>query len=436
MTFHRAPSWAAIGIVALSAIALAGGLQTPVAASAMQTPVAADDFFSVGPGAKLAVAGPGLLSNDTHSAGAEEVTFQGSAGPYHGTLAAEPGTANGGFTYRSEPGFSGYDAFSYCVISATPSPCWSNRATVVIKVGEPTVTRVAGADRYEGAVRISQRTNTSGSSIVFVASGQSFPDALGAVPVAASRAASLILTEAERLPPGTREEIRRLRPDAVAVVGGARTVSDRVLEEIRSIVAPGAQVVRISGADRFAVSRTLATDWMGAATHAFVSSGLNFPDALAAGAVAGARKQPVLLLDGGASTVDSATQATLLTRATSTITIVGGPASVSSGVESTLGGIAVVGRVSGADRYEVAVNLSKASVAGSRVVYLVTGQNYPDALVGGVWAAQDNAPMYLAPGDCVPTAVLADIARIGASEVRLLGGTNSLSERVARLEHC
>jgi putative cell wall-binding protein len=109
---------------------------------------------------------------------------------------------------------------------------------------------------------------------------------------------------------------------------------------------------------------------------------------------------------------------------------------VSPGIESSLGGIPTVERAAGADRYSTSVAVAGSAVRSSTTAFLATGTTFPDALVGGVYAGQDRAPLYLAPGTCVPTAVLADLARVGASEIVLLGGEKALSPEVAELKHC
>jgi putative cell wall-binding protein len=414
-------------------IAMIGAPAVSAASAAESSLVAGDDFYTVAAGGELRVRGEGLLAND-HSESGTIVSLLVD-GPYHGGVSWDLSMQHGEFDYTPVPGFVGFDSFTYCLVPVQPHPCDSNRATVIIKVGESTVTRVAGVDRYEGAAKVAYETNFARSPTVFLASGENFPDALSAAPIAAQAGSALLLVRASGLPGATEAELVRLRPTTIVVVGGVMTVPQNVVDDVKRVLGQAVTVHRIDGVDRYAVSRALAA-LSSPTKHAFAAAGANFPDALAAGAVAGGLGEPVVLVNGAAATVDAATQAAFLTRGTSGITVAGGENSVSKGVEATLKTIATVNRVAGIDRYAGAVELARAGVKSAPIAYIATGANYPDALVGGVWAAKTGSPMYLAPGDCVPTAVLADIARIGASEVRLLGGTASLSERVGRLEHC
>jgi putative cell wall-binding protein len=409
-------------------------LSAPIASTAQATtPSARDDFFSVVPNGKLHVDPPGLLVNDSGDLAGDMAIFDLTS---HGDLRWGGTWGKGEFEYEPAPGFTGFDTFQYCLGDKVAMTCATNTATVIIQVGAPVVTRVAGADRYDVAAQVAQKTNPVRSGFVFVTSGEAFADALSVAPAAKKFGVALLLVSRSGVPDTTRREIERLHPAEIIVIGGAASVPESVLSELAGLMPAGGTVSRIGGADRYELSRAIAARLFGESSHSYTATGANFPDALAAAAVAGARSEPVVLLDGGSSSADAATQATFLNLSTSRVTIVGGPASVSSGVEATLTGIARVFRIGGADRYEAAVNLARSDISEASIAYLATGSNFPDALVGGVWAGQTGSPVYLAHQDCVPTSVLADLARIGASEIRLLGGTNSLSERVARLEHC
>ena len=49
---------------------------------------------------------------------------------------------------------------------------------------------------------------------------------------------------------------------------------------------------------------------------------------------------------------------------------------------------------------------------------------------------KSDAPLYVVPGSCVPSYVLADIASLSATSVTLLGGTGVLTTGVERLVGC
>jgi putative cell wall-binding protein len=420
-------------VTLLSGVAVVMGVTGATPTQAQEPAVVGDDFYVLTAGQELNVRGPGLLANDVASP-TSIVTF-GNDGPHHGGISWRVGMREGEFDYTPVPGYVGFDSFTYCLVSRQPSPCESDVATVIIRVGDPAVRRIAGDDRYAVAAEVSKQVRTLVNPRVFVASGENFPDALSAAPAARKVGGTLLLVSRTGVPEATRDEIARIRPSEIVVVGGPTAIPAGVADELGNIV-PGTPVVRYTGNDRYAVSRLVADRVFGTARHVYLATGRNFPDALAAAAAAAGREEPVVLLDGAAADADAETQAALLGLSTSAVMLSGGPGALSSGVESSLRGISTVERAGGADRYGTSVALAASSVRTSTTAFLATGTAFPDALVGGVYAGQVKAPLYLSPGSCVPTAVLADLARVGASEIVLLGGERALSLEVAALKHC
>ena len=86
-----------------------------------------------------------------------------------------------------------------------------------------TVSRLAGADRYGTAVAIAKQYNP-GVDRVYVATGSVFADALGAAPAAARFDSPMLLTASSSLPTSVRNEIVRLAPGRIIVVGGIGAV--------------------------------------------------------------------------------------------------------------------------------------------------------------------------------------------------------------------
>ena len=64
---------------------------------------------------------------------------------------------------------------------------------------------------------------------------------------------------------------------------------------------------------------------------------------------------------------------------------------------------------------------------GSQRVYVATGLNFPDALAGAAAAGWWQAPILLVPGTSIPADVSAEITRLGASKVIIVGGTSAVS---------
>ena len=90
-----------------------------------------------------------------------------------------------------------------------------------------TFIRIAGPTRYDTAVALA-RASFSTSPTVFLATGGDFPDALAAGAVAGATGAPLLLTRSDRLLEAVAEELVRLAPDRVVVVGSPAAISTSV----------------------------------------------------------------------------------------------------------------------------------------------------------------------------------------------------------------
>lgn len=158
----------------------------------------------------------------------------------------------------------------------------------------PSVLRLSGSNRYETAVAASQEGWDSAPT-VFLASGRGFPDALGGGAAAAHKDAPLLLTDVDSLVAPTRDELTRLAPSTVYVLGGRVALNDSVVSAVKSTL-PGANVVRLSGADRYETSAEIAQAiWPNGAGAMFFATGMNFPDALSGTPAAHVNGAPLLL---------------------------------------------------------------------------------------------------------------------------------------------
>ena len=270
----------------------------------------------------------------------------------------------------------------------------------VSELGPVANERLSGASRYETAVAVSQQFasfNGSAGSYVYVASGTTYPDALSAGPAAALRNAPLLLTAPTSLPTAVRNEIIRLDPETIVVAGGTGVVSAGVFAELETLAE---FVVRQGGADRYATSRLLVDDAFTTAATAFIATGLNFPDALAATAAAAKVGGPVILVNGTASSVDAPTASLLDDLGTTDVYIAGGTGVVSSGIEASLasvGEVADVVRLGGADRYATSLAINSTifhdlDPVDDPQVYLAVGTGFADALAGAALAGAQNPP--------------------------------------------
>lgn len=296
------------------------------------------------------------------------------------------------------------------------------------------VKRIDGVDRYATSAAVAREGWPAGAKVVYLVTGEAYPDALSAGPAAARSDAPILLTRPGSLPEVIRQEILRLDPDNIRVVGGVNAVSESVMAELRGRF----DVTRIAGNDRFDTSRRLAESaFQGAgAGQAVIATGLSFPDALSAGAGIGG-SGPVLLVDGRAASVGADTQNTLKALGVEQVFIVGGTKAVSSAIEQELSERSVK-RLSGADRYETSRAINQHFAVGGGAAMLATGENFPDALSGSAFAARSSAraPLYIVSPTCIPLDILRDLEVGRRSALVLLGGVSALSPAVEARVAC
>lgn len=299
--------------------------------------------------------------------------------------------------------------------------------------------RLAGADRFAtSAASLSSDWGfpdvagvTPEVPVLYVASGRDFPDALSAGPAAARQKGALLLVDRDSIPTVVFDEILRLSPDHVVVVGGEAAISDSVFRTLESMQP---SIERVAGADRYETSRLVAREaFTDGAARVYFATGASFPDALSAGPAAARHGGPVVLVRGMGGGADMATRELLVALGAPPAIIVGGLEVVDRGVENSLIEISRSGaRISGPDRFATSVALS-AELPASETAFVASGRGFADALVAGAAAARSGAPLYLSEQSCVPEGVRRAVLDGEALDVVLVGGTASLGTGVEGL---
>ncbi len=261
------------------------------------------------------------------------------------------------------------------------------------------VARAAGKNRFATAAEISRSMRTK-PSVVFLANGMNYADALAGVPIAKAMDAPILLTNTDTLPAETLAEIKRLGAKNVILLGGKDVISDKVISTLK---ANGCNTDRIEGADRFETAVKIAKTFNPSPSDVFFVYGFNFADALSVGAAAGKMGAPIIYLrtDG---TIDKSTTAYLADLkkqgCVSNAYVIGGEKVISKDMMNKAGSALGVTpkRISGANRYETCINVNKtfANQFKRKGVLIAKGLDFPDALAGGVLAASLEAPILLA----------------------------------------
>lgn len=265
-----------------------------------------------------------------------------------------------------------------------------------------TVDRISGLDRYETSAKISQRSFPNHIKTVVLASGENFADSLVAGSLANKENAPVLLTQKEKLPQAIKDEVDRLNPEQIIIVGGEKSVNVKGLKNVK----------RLAGADRYETSVEVYK-YLNPNGKVALASGLTFADALCATPLSSKENLPIILTDGHNLPKGITKDKVSL--------IFGGEKSVNiKGLENTR-------RLAGADRYETALIIAK-EYGNLEKFVLADGRNYPDALSVAPFAHKNNQPILLTNPD--KTEFIKQIVKDNnTKEITLVGGELSVSSK-------
>jgi putative cell wall-binding protein len=167
-----------------------------------------------------------------------------------------------------------------------------------------TVSRIGTSDPVATAAAIATAVGAGDKTAVLVNKDR-FADGISAAALAAGRDWPILLAADRSVPSATLTALRKLGVTRTYVVGGTAVLADGVAAAV-----PGAE--RLAGRDRYATSVAALEASLGLGNRSlattYLSTGANYPDALAAGALAAQTKGLVLLVDGSGTNGDGASR--------------------------------------------------------------------------------------------------------------------------------
>lgn len=302
------------------------------------------------------------------------------------------------------------------------------------------VTRLEGANRYQTSVAISKADHKDPKEVknVVIASGEDFADALSGAGLALQlEKAPILLTAKAGLSKEVKEEIKRLSPEKVYILGGTSAVSETVESEITTIELKEKdsksikriEVKRLGGADRFATNKEindkiyeLAGDQKAKGADVYVNA-YNYADAVSASNILRAEGKPSRIV------LQKGTEIGKLENKKGYI--VGGE----KAVEITKMPEDVV-RFGGKDRYETSAMVAKAFNAKSGKYVFATGEDFPDALTAADVVFSQNATLVLTNRDMLNNFAKNLVASAEQDEkmtaATIIGGTAAISEKTEK----
>jgi peptidoglycan hydrolase-like protein with peptidoglycan-binding domain len=160
--------------------------------------------------------------------------------------------------------------------------------------------RLAGGNRYGTAIEIAKHLQAKGLSFteVFLADGTNFPDALSVSPVAGILKQPILFTnkgDAAKVNADTGTYIKESGVKTVNIVGGG--ITEGVISNLKTAYGV-TSTKRLSGGNRYTTATAINSEYKSIFTSGqiTVTSGANFPDALAGSAYAAKIGAPLFLL--------------------------------------------------------------------------------------------------------------------------------------------
>ncbi len=189
-----------------------------------------------------------------------------------------------------------------------------------------TVERISGSNRFATAAAIADRLAVEIGPLkdAVIVTGLDFPDALSTAAYAAVHGQPILLVRQYHLPDSTKDALARLNIQNIIAVGGNSVIDYYLIERLN---VPGTKI-RISGNNRYDTAVAVAKHFNSTATHYYLASGTDFPDAITGAVLAARQGTGVLLVYGPGSAPMEKVQDFLVNNKTSAISLLGGPSAI------------------------------------------------------------------------------------------------------------
>lgn len=299
------------------------------------------------------------------------------------------------------------------------------------------LTRLAGDNRYETAVKAAEQFGTA--ETVILASGEAgrYADALTANYLAGIKKAPVLLTKHGETPEAVKKALSDSGAKNVILVGGPGAISEAQEKTLRGTYT----VQRLAGDDRFDTAAAVIAEGDEAATNtALLATGLDFPDALGGGPVAYAKGMPLAITRPG-DAPDNVVRA-LKQAGITRVLVLGGESAVSQAVldELKAAGIQMTQRFDGDDRAETSGLLAAYAVKTLQMddtaVNVASGYvqgDGADALGGAALTGKQGRTLLISKSDKVAGEGVITFLRDHAANLSqgvIFGGTGALSQDV------
>lgn len=191
--------------------------------------------------------------------------------------------------------------------------------------------------------------------------------------------------------------------------------------------------LRLEGGTRYGTMSDIVEKTFSSSSTVIVTTGANYPDALAASGLAGLKGDVPIVLTPKAELCWE-TERTLLYLNATKVILIGSEEAISGDVEKAIKQLGIfTERIAGKTRVETALEIYKSSTGWSTTAIIACGQNFPDALSISSYSYAKKMPIFLTDGNKVLTnEVLSTITGGNFTDVIILGSDAAVSEQVEK----
>jgi putative cell wall-binding protein len=293
----------------------------------------------------------------------------------------------------------------------------------VVQASGATVKRLSGNDRYATSIAISKEGWTQ-CDYAILASGENYPDALSAAPLAKKYNCPIILTSKYSLSDDVTSELKRLNAKEVFVLGGSGVIDNNIDSQLSSM---NIKASRIAGVDRYETSSKIAEN-LGTCDEIFIASGEDFADALSAAPIASIKNVPILL--SSKDNLDKNITNFIKDKKIYKSYVLGDKIYLSENVLNSLTNFNVE-RIDGTDKYDRNINLINKfkDAINFNTIFIASGNDFPDGLSGAALASKTNSPVILV-NESNSDKVKNFIKDKDVKNIIVLGGEGSVSNSI------
>ncbi len=304
------------------------------------------------------------------------------------------------------------------------------------------ITKIEGHTRYDTNTKavdlyeINAKFLRESSDTIIVASGENYPDALSASSLAGALNVPIVLTNSKSLPSSTAQQISKVNPQKIIIVGGTSAISQDVEDEIQGLNTE-TEIVRIYGSTRIKTAEAIydyAKDsW---SKTAIIASSTGYADALSVSPYAYKTTSPVFLAEADGS-LSATTRQRLKDGEFEKVIIVGGEGIIPQKAEKVISALGIeCTRLGGANRQETSSLIAQYAVDEGVLTWKRVGfayaWNFPDALSAGFLQGQLGSPLLIVDDSDASSSILQSVTqnKDNIDHFAFYGGSACLSHKL------